>query len=170
MDPLFVTSDNSVKNGILGVTHTKQSANFKSPKFLMFIELMRDSFIDFFTFLMLCKWCETFAVLTSSAWIISLALWRGFCSTTAYNCFLSRLDPRPLPSLSLRILSPLRNCLNHLRTIRSHVNPTSHALLLSIEVLKWLCPTHATLEGEDHVLAYSSLRALYASKLLLFWK
>ena len=44
-DPHYLTSNNLVKKGIISVTHTKHWLDFKSPKFLMLIELMRNPFI-----------------------------------------------------------------------------------------------------------------------------
>ena len=70
---------------------------------------------SFFTFPTLCKWRETVAALTPSVWDISLTV-RGFFSTIAFNCSLSRLHARPLPSSSSRLSSPLRNVWNPLRT------------------------------------------------------
>ena len=59
---LFVTNYNLVKKGIIGVMHTKHWADFKSPKFLILIELMRDQLMSLFAFSMLYKWREIVAV------------------------------------------------------------------------------------------------------------
>ena len=111
-------SDNSFNKGIIGVLHTRYWVNFKSL-FFMLIELMKDHFISFFTFPILCKWCETVALLTPN-----VTLWGGFYST-ACNCSLSRLNACLLLPSSLRYLSSLHNFWNLLSTVQSHLDPSS---------------------------------------------
>ncbi|KAF2353413.1 hypothetical protein FHG87_015832 [Trinorchestia longiramus] len=53
----------------------------------------------------------------------------------------STLPKRPLPSSSLRLSSPLRNFLNHLRTVRSLVDSSPHAQLILAEASEALCPS-----------------------------
>ena len=57
----------------------------------------------------------------------------------ASNCSLSRLHIRPLPFLSSRLWSTLRNFWKHFYTVQSLVYPSPHALLILATVLEALC-------------------------------
>ena len=52
----------------------------------------------FFTSLILSRWSNIVEMLTLIEWEISLTLWRGFCSTSIFKCWLSVADTHPLPT------------------------------------------------------------------------